>query len=245
MLYTAAALFEYMKLPYSGCPAASLAILARKIDQKRFMLAAGLPTPDYMEDQENPRRVSRWIVKSDSEHASVGMDATSIVDDGESALAKIAAMKISHGGNWFAEQYIEGREFNVAILEDPTGGTTVLPIAEMTFVGFEPHQPKIVDYAAKWDPESDSYYGTQRQFIPDGVESDLVTSLTQLSLKCWDLFGLRGAARVDFRVDQSGTPWILEVNPNPCLASDAGFMAAARQAGLSPNDVIACLLGAL
>jgi D-alanine-D-alanine ligase len=70
----------------------------------------------------------------------------------------------------------------------------------------------------------------------------LADRLARIALKCWRAFGLRGWARVDFRVDQAGRPWVLEVNANPCLAPDAGFMAAARAAGLDAQAVIARIL---
>jgi D-alanine-D-alanine ligase len=59
-----------------------------------------------------------------------------------------------------------------------------------------------------------------------------------MALRCWKLFDLKGYARVDFRVDQEGRPWILEVNANPCLSPDAGFSAAALRAGLTFPDVL-------
>jgi D-alanine-D-alanine ligase len=55
---------------------------------------------------------------------------------------------------------------------------------------------------------------------------------------------MRGYARVDFRVDAAGRPWVLEVNANPCLSPDAGFMAAAERAGLTVTDVIAMIAAA-
>ena len=51
-------------------------------------------------------------------------------------------------------------------------------------------------------------------------------------------FGLNGYARVDVRVDAQGTPWVLEVNANPCLARDAGFAAAAHKAGIAYEQLI-------
>ena len=68
--------------------------------------------------------------------------------------------------------------------------------------------------------------------------------MTALALACWHLFALRGYARVDFRVDESGEPWILEVNTNPCLSLDAGFAAAVERAGLGFADAIARILAA-
>jgi D-alanine-D-alanine ligase len=66
----------------------------------------------------------------------------------------------------------------------------------------------------------------------------LAAKLSELAQACWALFGLTGYARVDFRVDRTGAPQILEVNVNPCLSPDAGFAAAAEVAGLSYTDMI-------
>jgi D-alanine-D-alanine ligase len=62
--------------------------------------------------------------------------------------------------------------------------------------------------------------------------------LIETTKKVWSLFSLRGYARVDFRIDESGKPWVLEINPNCCIAPDAGFAAAAERAGLSYADLI-------
>ena len=72
----------------------------------------------------------------------------------------------------------------------------------------------------------------------------MLATLKELALRCWKLFGLRGYARIDFRVDREGKPWILEVNANPCLSPDAGFSAATLRAGLTFPDVLRRILGA-
>ena len=79
--------------------------------------------------------------------------------------------------------------------------------------------------------------------IPRGVSTSqedegLLKKLVALSRECWRLFGLAGYARVDFRVDAAGRAWVLEINTNPCLALDAGFMAAADRAGLTLEQVV-------
>ena len=66
--------------------------------------------------------------------------------------------------------------------------------------------------------------------------------LVTVSRECWTAFELKGYARVDFRVDADGRPWVLEINTNPCISPDAGFMAAADRAGLSLQDVIRRIL---
>jgi D-alanine-D-alanine ligase len=121
----------------------------------------------------------------------------------------------------------------------------VLPLAEMTFVDFPAGKPRIVDYEAKWDEASFGYNNTVRRFDFGPEDAGLLASLREISLACWKLFDLAGHVRVDFRVDAAGNPYVLEVNTNPCLSPDAGFAAAAARAGLTPEQVMARILGDL
>jgi D-alanine-D-alanine ligase len=76
----------------------------------------------------------------------------------------------------------------------------------------------------------------QEPFHSGPEDTILISELKRLAIECWKVFGLRGYARVDFRVDTQGRPWILEINANPCLSPDAGFAAAAAYAGISYPD---------
>jgi D-alanine-D-alanine ligase len=109
----------------------------------------------------------------------------------------------------------------------------VLPPAEIDFEAFPAGKPRIVGYAAKWDEEAMEFAGTPRKFDFPKADAPLLDRLAGLALDCWRLFGLAGYARVDFRVDSRGQPWILEVNANPCLSADAGFAAALCRAEIS------------
>ena len=137
----------------------------------------------------------------------------------------------------FAEEYIEGREFNLAMMTGP-GAVEVLPPAEIDFSAFPAEKPHIVGYRAKWQADSFEYNNTPHRFDFPAADRPLLDGLTDLALQCWDLFMLRGWGRVDFRVDQSGRPWILEVNANPCLSPDAGFAAALQRAGIEFDEAI-------
>jgi len=121
---------------------------------------------------------------------------------------------------------------------DGADGVEVLPIQETVFQGFGDGKPLITCYDAKWTPDSAAYVGTPRRFGIEQDEPALAAELTRLALACWDLFGLNSYARVDFRVDSSGAPFILEVNMNPCLSADAGFAASALEAGIGYDEMI-------
>jgi hypothetical protein len=118
----------------------------------------------------------------------------------------------------------------------------VLPVAEIEFVDYPPGMPRIVGYEAKWQPESFAYTHTVRRFPGEAAAAPLLEQARRLALAAWRACGLSGYGRVDLRLDERGAPHVLEVNANPCLAADAGFMAAAEQAGLTAADVISRIL---
>lgn len=236
-----AAVLESLGIAFTGAPATALALTTDKIAAKRLMREAGLPTPEWCEGPAfvDPERL--WIVKAVDEDASLGLDAGAVVP-GFAVAARMACMRARWGGRWFAEAFIEGREFNVPLLEGPNG-VAVMPIGEIDFSDYPRDRPAIVDYDAKWRPGSLTWETTPRIFTPRPEDGALRAELAGLARRCWDLFGLRGYARVDFRVDSQGRPWILEANANPCLSADAGFIAALEEAGLDQREAVARILG--
>jgi D-alanine-D-alanine ligase len=178
-----------------------------------------------------------------TEDASYGLDDGAVAEGRERIVARAQSCAARLGGRWFAERFIDGREFNVALIERE-GEPDILPIGEMVFEDWDETRPRIVGYDAKWNADTAEYRDTTRIFGWEKREPDLRRSLEKLSKDCWELFGLSGYARVDFRVDAAGKPFILEVNPNPCLEPDAGFAAAGAAAGLSYDDLVAAILRA-
>lgn len=229
-------------IPFTGCDADALQLTSHKTVAKRLMAAAGIPTPDWLEDGgARTDDGGRWIVKSVWEHASFGLDDTSVVTGRQAARALAARRADDLGGEWFAERYVEGREFNLSLLER-NGEPEALPAAEMTFAGWPAGRPRIVGYAAKWDESAPEYRATQRVY--PRLTPRLRDALRDVALRCWRLFRLSGYARVDIRLDERQVPWVLEVNANPCLSRDAGFAAAADQAGIGYDRMVARVLEA-
>ena len=238
-VYLATDFLDQRGIPFTGASTQALRRLGNKPLMKARLRDAGLPVaPGLGEAAPN----ARFIVKSATEHASVGLTADNVVSGAGAALLKIAEREHALGGEWFAEAYIDGREFNVALLEDGSVAPLVLPIAEIVFADHVGDAPRIVGYAEKWATESHAYAATPRTFPPH--EEPLFPELQRLAVAAWDAFALTGYARVDFRVDRDGRPFILEINANPCLAADAGFCAAAARHGLGQVDIVARLLAA-
>jgi D-alanine-D-alanine ligase len=235
-------LMERLGMRYTGANAGACELTSSKIHTKTVLAEHGIPTPLWWTSGGDMPGELQVIVKSDSEHASLGIDANSVVN-GPAAGREIASREQRFGGHFFAEEYIEGREFNVALIEED-GAPLVLPIPEILFDDLPAGRPHIVDYEAKWDPESHAYNNTPRCFGVEAREPVLAAELRQLAYASWHTVGLSGYARVDFRVDCLGRPTVLEINTNPCLAQDAGFVATATAAGISYDDLIARIVNA-
>jgi D-alanine-D-alanine ligase len=232
-------LLEALRVPFTGAPASAMFLTHSKPLAKGWLQYHDLPTPPWLEDENGPPAgrpvptaglAGRWIVKPVWEDASVGLDDASVVADFEAARARLSACR-ARGGAWFAECYIDGREFNVSLLANERG-VTALPIAEIRFLDYPADKPRIVGYDAKWKEGSFEYAHTPRDFALRRAEPALSDRILDLAWECWRAFGMCGYARVDLRVDAQGEPWILEVNANPCLSSDAGFAAALAEAGI-------------
>ena len=227
---------DALGLPYTGAGTTAWLDTLSKIGTKLKLERAGLPTPEWSADGSGLRADARVIVKPVWEHGSLGIGPDSVVLGADAARA-IAERTLRWDTEHFAETYIDGREFAAAMMEGPEG-VEVLPIRETVFQGFDDGEPLITDYDAKWTPGSQPFIGTPRRFGIEKEEPELAAELTRISLACWDLFRLGGYARVDFRVDPAGAPFILEVNMNPCISDDAGFAASAVEAGLSYDEMI-------
>lgn len=241
--HLAPALLDTLRIPYTGASTEALLLTTNKLLTKRLLVLQGLPTADWIEPGDTDRFVAassgQYIIKPVSEDASVGLEVDAVVQVG--GLTDLEQLLRERGASLsldvFAERYIDGREFNVSMLAGPEG-PEVLPIAEIHFVDYTPGRPRLVGYRAKWDVESFEYSHTPRSFEFAPQDAALLREIERLARSSWSLFGLRGYARVDFRVDTEGQPWILEINANPCLSADAGFAAAAAQAGLKGLDVV-------
>ena len=247
------ALLEALRVPFTGADARAIGLSSDKRAAKLVLRAAGLPTPDERSLAElratQAALPGRWILKSVHEHASVGLDEDSVLSGSEPwLLAEELERRLPNlGGEGFAEAFIDGREFNLALLDSGTRGAPPLslPPAEIVFEGYSADKPKVVGWRAKWDETSYEYNHTPRRFEFPPEDAALVAELVELARRAWRAFDLSGWARVDFRVDNvTGKPTILEVNANPCLSPEAGFNAALQRAGMDLAAALRPILSA-
>jgi D-alanine-D-alanine ligase len=238
-------------LPYgkmcTGGDSLCLAVTLDKWRTKAVLHAAGLPSAPgvIVPVGELPRGASLpsgpLIVKPVQSDASEGIDATSVIQRSGKALRDaVRRIHEQFGQSALIEQFVGERELNVSVLQRGDRVET-MPIAEIEFHGFGDHRPRIVDYAAKWLPDSFAFQNTPR-ILPARLPARISDRLRRCALAAWDVLGCRDYVRVDFRLDREGRPFILEVNPNPDISPGDGFPAAVEAAGIPFVEFVAAIV---
>lgn len=244
--HMAPAFYDHLRFPYTGATTEALFLTTHKVLAKKWMSMGQVPTAEWLAMENPPMSTpafpGRYIIKPVSEEASVGLDASAIVtaDSQEGLKELVRERQRVLDKACFAERYIEGREFNLSLLGRPDG-VDAMPPAEMNF-DYPEGVPKIMDYNAKWVEGTLEWEGTQRTFDLPPSDNDLLARLQAIAKRCWTLFHLRGYARVDFRVDEDGQPYVLEINANPCITSGSGFPVACEKSGLGYDAMVQRIL---
>jgi D-alanine-D-alanine ligase len=244
----AAEALERLGVPFTGSRSEVLWSTTDKLETRRRLAAAGIAiAAGGRLDPDLPSILGAvpppWILKPSLEDASLGLDEGAVTSDPQAAVARARQLAADYCQPVLVEHLLPGREFNLSLLDGPAG-PEVLPPAEMLFVDFPPDRPQVLGWEAKWDDDSFASRHTVRRFLDVTAEARLAERLTATARAAWTVSGAAGYARVDLRLDESGEPCVLEVNANPCLAADAGFVAAARSAGLDAAAVVERLLAA-
>ncbi len=221
-------LLEIMKLPYTGSGVMASSLAMDKLKTKQIWQAMGLPTPDFtvIDSRISCQQALTTlglplIIKPVLEGSSIGM---SKVEDKEELIP--AWQKAQQcGGTVIAERWIEGDEYTAALLDDQ-----VLPMIKLKT------SHKFYDYDAKYDADDTQY------ICPCGLPDERESALAELAKKAFDAVNASAWGRVDFMVDEKNQPWLIEVNTVPGMTGHSLVPMAAKQAGLSFDDLVLRIL---
>jgi D-alanine-D-alanine ligase len=229
------AVLELLGLPYTGAGPLTLGLCLHKPRAKEVLAAHGVPSPAY--------RVVRTVAEAERcdvpfpvfaklahEDASIGIDETNLCHDRAALAGRVRELVPVYRQPLLVERYVEGREVNVSLLGNESD-LRVLPLHEIDFSAMPVGRPRIVSYAAKWDPDHVDYEGTKPVPMKPMAEAT-VRTIEAAAIGAHRALELRDFCRVDLRVDGEGRAWVIDVNPNCDLSVDAGFARAARSAGL-------------
>ena len=237
--YCVAGMYQLLGYCYTGNGPSCLGNCLNKERTKNILRSFGINTPYSKTVKANNTPNEKdfnlnfpVILKLLNEDASIGISELSVVSDFKSLSSHLKFLQETYRQDVLIEEYIDGRELNVAIL-----GDTVLPVSEIKFNGLPDGLPKIVTYEGKWIAES-VYYENTKPVCPAKLSKKIKDRIDETALLAFKAMNCRDYARVDMRLDAKGKPYVIEVNPNPDISADSGFARAAAAAGMSHTDLI-------
>lgn len=234
------AILEMLGLPFTGSGALGLGLCLHKPKAKDILRARGVPTPasfliERAKDAAGVDLPYPLFVKLAHEDASVGIRHDNVVHNKRALVRRIKDLLEEFHQPVLIERYIEGREVNVTLLGNAR--VAALPFHEIDFSKLPADRPRIVSYAAKWDESSPEYMGTTPVPVRD-LSPHTKAAIERAAIGAFRALELRDYGRVDFRVSEDGTPYVIDVNPNCDISPDAGVARAARAAGMKFHQLI-------
>ena len=183
------------------------------------------------------------IVKPNFGDSSIGINQNSVcynVNELENALV-FTRETVGYDKPIVVEQYLNGQDISVGVIGNPPESYEILPIIQEDYSVLPPELPKICGYEAKWDPES-PYWNVKS--IPAVIDDATRRYLTASCIKLFERLDCRDYARFDWRLDDIGTPRLLEVNPNPGWCWDGHLAKMAALGGVEYPEMLDKILNA-
>lgn len=215
---------EAMMIPYTGSGVMASALTMDKLRTKLCWQGYGLVTPKWhlLNDESDidtciEKLGFPVIVKPAQEGSSIGMSKARNRDE----LVKALALAASYRCDVYAESWVTGKEYTVAILNGEA-----LPIIRLE----TPNE--FYDYEAKYNATTTQYH------CPCGLSQDHELQLRKLAVIAGKVVGVKGWARVDVFVDEAGQSQLIEINTVPGMTDHSLVPMAAKQAGIEFEDLV-------
>lgn len=228
------AMLEMAGVPYTGATPLGHAVSLDKVITKDLLLQAGIPTPGYTVMSSGDEGVGELrfplVVKPRHESTSFGLR---LAHNREELSEAVRAIVIAYNQAALVEEYIEGREFCVGLLGNR--GIERLPVLEQDFTGCDVRM-MTSDYklhAVSAEP---------RKVCPAPISRSAATVLQDIAEATFRACHCRDYARVDFRVNEDGRPYVLEINSMASLGGGGSYVTAAAAAGYTYNALVARIL---
>ena len=226
-------LLEMLKIPYTGSNVLASALAFHKVRTKTIFTYHHIPTPRFIslgKEEDFSTQLERvkeriWgyplVVKPAQEGSTIGV---SLIGN-EDALEDACRKAFNYSQEILIEEYIEGREIAVGILDDQA-----LPIVE------------VVPLSGFYDYESKYTIGKTEYIIPAPLKKEVYQKVQSISLRAHKSLGCKGVSRVDLRLDKNNNPYVLEVNTIPGMTQLSLLPKAAGEAGISFEELVKRIL---
>ena len=241
-------ILEHLKIPYTASDPLTLSICLDKSRTKEILAYYGLPISRFrvVSDRNFSFNTLHYplMVKPLFEGSSIGIRNNSLVKTRREMCERVTWLLDYYSQPALVEEFLPGREFTVAIIGNGDEARA-LPIVEILFDSLPKGVNPIYSYEAKWvwDQSSNPLKIFQ---CPAKVDAGLRTEIETICLRAYSILRCRDWCRIDVRLDASGRPHILELNPLPGILpspeDNSCFPKAARAAGMDYNQLINAVL---
>lgn len=228
-------LLEMAKIPFVGSDALTLGITLDKIIAKKIFIAEKIPTPNFFEisslDQLRDADHCKFplIVKPRFEGSSKGLTENSRVSNMDELKRQVGHVVNNYKQPALVEEFISGTEFTVAVVDnDPP---VALPVVQVEIDGKLELNDMFYTFARI---SSDRL----KYVCPAPISPELAKKMSDYALRVYRAVGCLDFGRIDFRVDPQGNPYVLEINPLPCLSTEDVFMLIAKQIGITYPEML-------
>ncbi len=234
---------DMLEVEHTGSDALAMSLSLDKWFTKIIVERAGIPIPSGLllnrplEAKPDDLAHLKYpvIVKPNAEGTSKGVRNFSKMSCPNEAISVIEWVWQTYRCHVLIEEFVEGREIAVAVL-DRDGDIIVLPIAEILFFPEEGRSP-FYSYECK-------EFAEEKVVCPTGnLDPNLEKRLGKMSLAAFEALGCRDLARIDWRIDSTGEPYFLEINPLPGLGPELSlFPIQAATEGIPYSALIRTIL---
>lgn len=232
---------ELLRQPYTGCNPRGLTLSHDKALTRKVLSYHRIPVPKFAVFPVG-RRIKRpeklsfpLIVKSLTEHASLGISQASIVTNDDKLIERVKFIHEQIGTDAIVEQYIDGRELYVSILGNQR--LQVFPIWELFLKNLPEGAPRIATEKVKWDDKYQEQIGLSIGAAQD-LPKELSDKIIRTCKRTYRALEMTGYARVDLRMTEDHKIYVLEANPNPDIGFGEEFAESANAVGVDYEQLL-------
>jgi D-alanine-D-alanine ligase len=232
-------LLEMLDIPFVGSDALTLGLTLDKIMAKKVFIGEKIPTPKFFEIKNVEALIDTdhlkfpLIVKPRCEGSSKGLSENSRVENKEELKKQAEYIIQTYKQPALVEEFIAGQEFMVAVIgNDPP---QPMPIVQIKIDGHLKLNNRFYTFAR--------ITSNRLEYIcPARISQELSKRISDLAVRAYNAVECRDFGRVDFRVDNEGNPYVLEINPLPSLSTEDVFPVVGKQVGFSYEQIIGKIL---
>lgn len=215
-------LFEFKNIPYTGSNPKTCAVAMDKIFTKNMLTAYGILTPkwiplnsDSIDNEDLIKEIrkefgSKFVVKPNDQGSSIGI---TIVNSGNLDDITVALKEAAkYSDRILVEEFIEGREITCGLIDGEA-----LPLIEIV------PKDEFYNYTTKYVKGNSDY------ICPAEITEDVNEFIQSVSEMCYEILGVSGFCRIDYRLSEDNEPFFLELNPIPGFTATSLVPKAAKK----------------